>query len=176
MDEQITLSDFGLPHEQERSTLRKILPLLENAATSMGASKEKIEIRHGKTYSSVKYGSVLAFRLRLRGANRYIEVPAVAKDIVSGIATLDQQKAIAGGFWRVNLQNESVSTHTAELVAVLKDAIDRLPKEWDCCSRYMDCSDAKHCIHPDKSFALGCGYRKILNSGTIYYGKNRNID
>ena len=27
----------------------------------------------------------------------------------------------------------------------------------------------------DKAFALGCGYRKILSSGRIFYGNNRNI-
>lgn len=176
MDEQITLSAFETPHEQERSTLREILPLLENAAVSMGASKEKIEIRHGKTYSSLKYGSVLAFRLRLRGANRYIEVPAVSKDLVAYIAPAEQQKAVAGGFWRVDLSDEAVSIHAETLAAVLQDTINRLPKEWDCCSRYMECSGAKKCVHPDNAFALGCGYRKILASGKIYYGKNRNID
>lgn len=44
-----------------------------------------------------------------------------------------------------------------------------------CCSRYLECSDAKQCVHPDPAFALGCGYRKILASGKIYYGENRNV-
>ena len=58
----------------------------------------------------------------------------------------------------------------------LQDAINRLPKSWDCCSRYMECSNAKRCVHPDPSLALECGYRKILASGKIYYGENRNVD
>ena len=45
-----------------------------------------------------------------------------------------------------------------------------------CCSRYEKCSDAKKCIHPDPVFALGCAYRNNLDSGRIFYGKNRNID
>lgn len=62
------------------------------------------------------------------------------------------------------------------LTQVTQNFIDKLPKEFDCCSRYMECSDAKHCIHPDRDFSLKCGYRKILRSGKIYYGVNRNID
>lgn len=62
------------------------------------------------------------------------------------------------------------------LTQVMQNFIDKLPKEFDCCSRYMECSDAKHCIHPDRDFSLKCGYRKILRSGKIYYGVNRNID
>ena len=86
------------------------------------------------------------------------------------------QKEVSGGFWRVKLSDETVSEHTDALAAVLKDAIDRLPKEWDCCSRYMECSDVKHCVHPEPALALKCGYRKILSSGRIYYGENRNIE
>lgn len=45
-----------------------------------------------------------------------------------------------------------------------------------CCSRYVECSDAKHCIHPDIMFAVQCAYRQNLHNGKIFYGKNRNID
>lgn len=48
--------------------------------------------------------------------------------------------------------------------------------DFDCCSRYMECSDNRHCIHPDKSLAFGCTYRKKLEKGIIFYGKNTIID
>lgn len=175
MSEQITLAEFKATHEKERTALQELLPMLETAAVEMGASKEQIQIRHGKSYSSVKYGSTLAFRIKLRGNGRYIEVPAVSRGLVSGIVPPNQQKDITGGFWRVNLQDERIQNYTAELIAVLQDAINRIPKEWDCCSRYRECSDAKKCIHPGSAFALGCGYRKLLASNRIFYGKNRNI-
>lgn len=47
---------------------------------------------------------------------------------------------------------------------------------FDCCSRYMECSDAKTCTQPDKIHALGCSYRLKLAKGIIFFGKNRNID
>lgn len=62
------------------------------------------------------------------------------------------------------------------ITSVMQNIIDRLPKDFDCCSRYLECSNAKKCIHPDKEMRLKCGYRKILRKGTIFYGENRNID
>jgi len=53
--------------------------------------------------------------------------------------------------------------------------IDAIPKQFDCCSRYEECSNAKRCIHPNPETALICGYRKIMKKGRIYYGKNKNI-
>lgn len=53
---------------------------------------------------------------------------------------------------------------------------DNLKYDFDCCSRYMECSDNKKCVHPDLKRAVYCNYRKKLINGIIFYGKNRNID
>lgn len=71
---------------------------------------------------------------------------------------------------------ENINQYVNMLQEVLQVVIDRFPKDFDCCSRYLECSDAKRCVHPDTEFAVKCGYRKILRRGRIFYGKNRNID
>lgn len=48
-------------------------------------------------------------------------------------------------------------------------------RDFGCCSRYIACSDAKKCIHPDPIYAASCQYRKNLEKGCIFYGKNKNI-
>lgn len=175
MSEQITLVGFEPPHEKELTAYNSILPRLQAAAEAMGANVADIKIKHNKDYSSVWYDSLLAFRLRLRKNTRYIEVPMDSREAVQGLAPLGAQKEMSGGFWRVKLGIEPVSDHSDVLAVVLQDAINRLPKEWDCCSRYMECSNARKCVHPDPSFALVCGYRKKLVKGIIFYGENRNI-
>lgn len=45
-----------------------------------------------------------------------------------------------------------------------------------CCSRYEMCSDAKKCVHENKLFACACQYKRNLESGRIFYGKNKNVD
>ncbi len=44
-----------------------------------------------------------------------------------------------------------------------------------CCSRYIECSNALKCINPDKKLAKGCQYKQNIESGKIFYGKNKNI-
>lgn len=44
-----------------------------------------------------------------------------------------------------------------------------------CCSRFIECSDAKKCVHENKLYSKGCMYRINLDLGHIFYGKNKNI-
>lgn len=45
-----------------------------------------------------------------------------------------------------------------------------------CCSRYIECSDNKKCLCNDLIFRLGCQYKKNLEAGRIFYGKNKTIN
>lgn len=47
---------------------------------------------------------------------------------------------------------------------------------FSCCSKFHQCSDAKKCVHENKLYSTACTYRKNLDNGRIFYGKNRNID
>lgn len=69
-----------------------------------------------------------------------------------------------------------VTSHVEEIELSLQTILDRLPKDFSCCSRYEECSNQGICTHPDKRTALGCFYRKQLSHGKIFYGKNRNIE
>lgn len=44
-----------------------------------------------------------------------------------------------------------------------------------CCQLYLDCSDAKACVHSDKVFRTRCIYKRNIENNLIFYGKNRNI-
>lgn len=44
-----------------------------------------------------------------------------------------------------------------------------------CCSKFIECSDAKKCVHENKIYSMGCKYRMHLDMGHIFYGKNKNI-
>lgn len=48
--------------------------------------------------------------------------------------------------------------------------------QFGCCSKYVECSDAKKCLHQNSMYARGCYYRKNLEAGKIFYGKNCNVD
>lgn len=44
-----------------------------------------------------------------------------------------------------------------------------------CCSKYIECSDSHKCLHENKMYAMRCKYRANLESGKIFYGKNKNM-
>ncbi|WP_024833808.1 hypothetical protein [Ruminiclostridium josui] len=46
---------------------------------------------------------------------------------------------------------------------------------FDCCSSFMKCSDEWACVYADHPLFTGCTYRKKLESGICFYGKNQNI-
>ncbi len=41
-----------------------------------------------------------------------------------------------------------------------------------CCDKYLECSDAKHCLHINPFYFRACQYRKNLLNGKVFYGKN----
>lgn len=44
-----------------------------------------------------------------------------------------------------------------------------------CCHLYLECSDQKECVHPNPFHAYSCMYKKNLENGKVFYGKNRNV-
>lgn len=48
-------------------------------------------------------------------------------------------------------------------------------ESFGCCHLFTECSDAMKCITQYRDLYLGCYYRRNLESGKIFYGKNKNI-
>ena len=48
-------------------------------------------------------------------------------------------------------------------------------ENFSCCGKYIDCSNERKCLHANKFYARCCYYKKNLESGKIFYGKNKNI-
>ena len=45
-------------------------------------------------------------------------------------------------------------------------------EKFGCCGKYAECSDARKCLHNNTFYAKACYYRKNLDAGRIFYGKN----
>lgn len=176
MNEQITLSGFESPEYYEVQYLNSVLSRLQNAVAEHGAEGHKLTYSTTTGYSVVSFLKFTCFRLKIRGKQCFISVPLVFSDLIPSIFP---QKRLQSEPKYVRIlidEKHTVDTYTDFLVQIAGETVNRYPKAWDCCSRYLECSNAKTCIHPDKTFALECGYRKILNSGRIFYGENRNIE
>lgn len=170
-----------------------LLPALTNVLLSNNAGAHNIKCELLKSYSSVSYQKyepyipiekqeptdILAFRICCRGNHHYFGISNAYTDCapveINRRITKDGR---SDGY--VNYEFDPTASGIAEfsvfLSSVLEAAISSVQKEFDCCSRYEECSNAKRCVHLHPGMAISCGYRKILKSGRIFYGPRRYID
>lgn len=169
------MEQFSLLAAAEQKAYELIRSDLESTLTSYRLDPEHLKLEKKKGYYSIVFDgkSVVA---RLGGIKkRYLSIPSTA------IKQTDNFKEIVAegkdGYTKLPLESfDQVKDHALLLQEVLQVIIERSGKEFDCCSRYLECSDARRCIHPDPQFGLKCGYRLVLKEGRIFYGKNRNVD
>ena len=80
------------------------------------------------------------------------------------------------GWFSLYADEEVIQHLMCKIVPVYNRCYEDEPAEvFGCCSRYIECSDAMCCLHPDKRLARGCTYKEHLTAGRIFYGENRNI-
>lgn len=78
---------------------------------------------------------------------------------------------------RFSLDSNSMYTYLRNIFDYdLKNYETSPDDSYGCCHLYKECSDSKKCLKEDKMSAKVCQYRKNLEQGRIFYGKNRNID
>ncbi len=170
-EEQIMLGGFGTPEEDVYEAIKpQLLDVIENN----WAPADMLSLDKRATFYTISYGSSLVARIRLGDtqATSYIELPEGIVRKFEGLSDSGQAK---NGMvkYLVSGKDQAIKDFANCIAESLDCIISTYPKDYDCCSRYEECSDAKHCIHPDRKFALGCHYRRVLKSGRIFYGKNR---
>lgn len=171
-------TNFLPPSPSEEWVFDILLPHLLCTVKNNNANPDSLVCKKGKNYSSVWFSKQLAFRICLRDNQNYFGVSADLSAIASPeISATLTSVGKANGFhnYEFTPTEEGICYFSEFLKGVLDQAIDSIPKEFDCCSRYVECSNAQKCTHPSPDFAVTCGYRKILKSGRIYYGDNKNI-
>lgn len=179
MNEQLSFAGFEPAEHREILFLDSVFSDLKDTVRDHGADPDGLTRNPTKGvggYTAVFLNSFTAFRVHMRGKQHYISIPTIFSDLVPEDAPVKQVSSETK-YVRLLLDDlHPADSYREFLGRIIAETINRYPKEWDCCSLYEQCSDAKSCVQPDKNLALCCGYRKILNSGKIYYGKNRNID
>ena len=148
---------------------------LEKTLYSNGLDASYLSLEQRKTYHSVLFDKTSVI---VRISNK--PTPALSVPTAILLSTPDFCSMVNDkncDYTKIKIPpSESIEKYTYMLQSVLQGIIDRIPKEYDCCSQYLACSDALSCVHSDKKFALKCGYRKILKSGKVFFGINRNVD
>ena len=173
MMEQMSL-DLLIPDEQQAFEL--VYPELKDILFDAPMDSGILIFQELGNCSSVYFldANELFFRIRLRKKSRYILIPDRYEDLLPPDAKVSRTTSDAG-MVRIAIQSY---TDILQFVPVLRAVLQRIcrrHRDFGCCGRYEQCSDAKKCLHPDPKFALGCWYQQNLLEGKIFYGKNKNV-
>ena len=160
----------------EDQVYQVLLPDLQKVLDRNWMPQDELKLEKRKLFYAIVNGSSLVARLKLSIGKTpaYIELPySSVEDLVANGIGKKQKDEMA----RILIPDtdDIVIKYREAFLLALEKILDQYPKKFDCCSRYEACSDAKQCVHPDRHFSADCGYRKILRSGKIFMGKNRNV-
>lgn len=174
----------------EQDVFEILLPSLKDGLKHSNAGPDNVILEARKQYAACCYTkadpynstvpavSTLAFRICCRADKHYFGVSrAYLRDIPAAISARVIPARSSDGFANFDFTPtpSGVLEYADFLAGVLDNLTYSLPSEFDCCSRFSECSDAMQCIHPVPAVATSCSYRKVLRSGRVYYGDNRNI-
>lgn len=152
------MEQLGLFYIPEIAAYEKIKPALLEVLTSNGLNEEYLSVEEKKSYFSVCF----------RGNNVIVRIHNGKKPRIELPDGVDYKKIPL-------IDLDDIQAYQQEIADSLENIINNISKDFDCCHLFEECSNAKVCVHQDKDFALMCGYRKILKSGRIFYGVNRNV-
>ncbi len=159
--------------KEELNIYEYFKPLLREASAAAHIDDHRFEARELQGYTSVYFGSLLLFRIRYRGKKNYISFPKELKDsIPAELApyTIKSEESI-----RVPVSLDDLDKFRPLIAPLFEFLLQNIPKGFDCCGYYEQCSDAGQCILTDQTYAMQCGYKRILGDGKVYFGKNRNV-
>lgn len=125
---------------------------------------------------TVEYGfsltifGVMALRAQFKGKwSEYIEITQHCQKNLN----LEAEAIASGEFYRIKITDEDMLKQIC--TNIYEYCKSNLRGEYDCCHLYEQCSEQMKCVRPDKQRSLLCRYKKKLESGIVFFGKNRNI-
>lgn len=174
--EQLNLLAAKKPELSEANAYELVKPFLVSVLEANNIDPKMLSLSKKKDFSSITFSTSLLARLCFRSGKCHLSIQVAYRSLLPDDACISTDQK-DDKFIKVQLSSATDITHYSNFFAsLLQLVIDRLPKDFDCCSSYLKCSDAGKCVNANKDMAMGCGYKKVLNSGRVFYGRNRNID
>ena len=168
-----TLADGDPIYSKEASkrSYTALLKAIRSAASPSVADDISAEkLSDGRTFS-FRYCDSLLFKYT-RGATDFIRCQPFAEQAeVSPYLSL-----YVNGDVKLPLDSSFNADLFAQVMASRADDIyaQSGADGFGCCSYFNDCSDARACVFASDPHYRGCHYRRHLEAGRIFYGKNRN--
>lgn len=168
MEEQLNL--FSEVKNTELDLYEHIEPILNSVLDENMISHRHVKLNQNKKYYAVLFRNMVLFSYNFSSKNNWVSFSNRYKALIP--ASLGKQKEKNS---KIKIYIDSIDDlfkFDYFWQDILNEAIDNFPKSFGCCSRYIECSNAKKCVNPDKELALDCSYKINLKHGRIFYGYN----
>ena len=178
MDQTIISAFDNLTEDSIKNALVKEF---DNASHSryLHVKQNKVQ-KNGDVTFSVWAQTSLAIRISIKKGQYIVEIPTKQIPVFTSLSDTIGQSDItstAQPKWsQFTVPSvDGVYNLSKPLSAVYISVLSEMGGgSFACCSRYVECSDAKKCTNPSFMMALSCAYKKNLEAGRIFYGKNKN--
>ncbi len=163
-------------NELEHTFYDKLMDCANNFLEEKRFPRSSFRCVKNKESSSIWFNSSLVMRIRIRKNYNQIDFPVMSKQRILEFFPDAQIKKDTVSVIRAPESSASPTSKEIDMFcALIYDLFMRMPHQFSCCHRYMECSNAKRCTDPDTEHALGCEYRRNLQKGIIFFGVNRNV-
>jgi len=155
-----TVTSFAVVVSEPSAPFGKVDP--SAAATGAGVLYMK------RPTSKVDAGKI---EIRLDGMqDHYAPTPMTAEKVLK-----EPSKAPKYFEVKMRLDDPALLPYLEKILSRELDVFVTKEPVFGCCDRYVECSDAKKCLHKNPMYATACAYRKNLEAGRIFYGKNKTV-
>lgn len=168
----------------KRSVMPTVLPIfgacnfesVYNTILNMsGNDAENVTLNRTQSGGSIYMYKSVAFTIVLNSRSQVIKTNnPTAVDYASKIPGASSEKGVTTFPLGCDIK------YTEVFENMVRDVYDSNLRDVDaemigCCDMFIMCSDALSCLKSDDPHYNGCLYRKNLEAGRIFYGKNKNI-
>ncbi len=135
---------------------------------------KNISIEHKKTYTNIYFFDSCYLRVKALRKTNYISVYKIFKKSLKQLEINSIKKSQNNNWINIYFDDLQEIHNLKDLIVEIYNYVYMKSSKdvFGCCHLYVECSDAKKCIHTDRNFYRNCQYRTNLINGKIFYGKN----
>jgi len=72
-------------------------------------------------------------------------------------------------YFVIDCRTEGFLQYIKQVIELTIDNYQSKANAFACCSKYVDCSSEKECLHENRLYSKACMYRKNLEAGKVFY-------
>lgn len=172
INEQISFDSLNSSDKSELDVFEQISKLIKEEYSD----QSNMTLKENKLYHAICFFDVPKLRIRIVRKEVCLEIPEHFSDEMKEHSI--EAKLMSDHYFRVVLHNGVVNSNIKSLIFDIYEYCYRQYSEdrFDCCSKYLECSDNRKCLYEGQPFSRACSYRYTMTKKKkIFYGKNRNV-